>query len=120
MYISKRKEELWNPVWPLHPGVTVFDCVAGILVSVKNRADQKINKLKESYDHLVQRATELQERNDKLVIPELLHIMKGLDLDRKKRMLSFGSLRSMYGHRDNYSNKEIHVNTFIYMRSLGW
>ncbi|XP_029021138.1 voltage-gated hydrogen channel 1 [Betta splendens] len=40
--------------------------INGILVSVKNRADQKINKLKESYDHLVQRSTELQERNDKL------------------------------------------------------
>lgn len=46
-------------------------CVAGILVSVKNRADQNIHKLKESYDHLVQRATELQERCDKLVIPRL-------------------------------------------------
>ncbi|XP_026214015.1 voltage-gated hydrogen channel 1 [Anabas testudineus] len=40
--------------------------INGILVSVKNRADQKISKLKESYDHLVQRATELQERHDKL------------------------------------------------------
>nr|XP_020466910.1 voltage-gated hydrogen channel 1 isoform X2 [Monopterus albus]XP_020466911.1 voltage-gated hydrogen channel 1 isoform X2 [Monopterus albus]XP_020466912.1 voltage-gated hydrogen channel 1 isoform X2 [Monopterus albus] len=40
--------------------------INGILVSVKNRADQKIHKLKESYDHLVQRATELQERTDKL------------------------------------------------------
>ncbi|XP_003454349.1 voltage-gated hydrogen channel 1 [Oreochromis niloticus] len=40
--------------------------INGILVSVKTRADQKIHKLKESYDHLVQRVTELQERNDKL------------------------------------------------------
>ncbi|KAK2843995.1 hypothetical protein Q5P01_010654 [Channa striata] len=40
--------------------------INGILVSVKNRADQKIHKLKESYDHLVQRASELQERCDKL------------------------------------------------------
>lgn len=41
--------------------------VAGILLSVKTRADQKIHKLKESYDHLVQRVTELQERVDTLV-----------------------------------------------------
>ncbi|KAM4732975.1 voltage-gated hydrogen channel 1 isoform 1-T2 [Anableps anableps] len=40
--------------------------VNGILVSVKTRADQKIHKLKESYDHLVERATELQKRNDEL------------------------------------------------------
>lgn len=40
--------------------------VNGILVSVKTRAHQKIHKLKESYDHLVQRVTELQERSDKL------------------------------------------------------
>ncbi|XP_005948330.1 voltage-gated hydrogen channel 1-like [Haplochromis burtoni] len=40
--------------------------INGILVSVKNRADQKVHKLKESYDHLVQRVTELQERSDKL------------------------------------------------------
>ncbi|XP_075995890.1 voltage-gated hydrogen channel 1 isoform X2 [Genypterus blacodes] len=39
--------------------------INGILVSVKNRADQKIHKLKESYDHLVQRVTVLQERCDK-------------------------------------------------------
>lgn len=42
-------------------------CLAGILVSVKTRAQQKIHKLKESYDHLVQRVTQLQERTDKLV-----------------------------------------------------
>ncbi|XP_054879281.1 voltage-gated hydrogen channel 1 [Poeciliopsis prolifica] len=40
--------------------------VNGILVSVKTRADQKIHKLKESYDHLVERATELQKHNDEL------------------------------------------------------
>ncbi|XP_047441628.1 voltage-gated hydrogen channel 1 isoform X2 [Mugil cephalus] len=40
--------------------------INGILVSVKSRASQKIHKLKESYDHLVARATELQERGDKL------------------------------------------------------
>ncbi|XP_040904661.1 voltage-gated hydrogen channel 1 [Toxotes jaculatrix] len=40
--------------------------INGILVSVKTRADQKIHKLKESYDHLVERITELQARNDKL------------------------------------------------------
>nr|XP_046262427.1 voltage-gated hydrogen channel 1 [Scatophagus argus]XP_046262428.1 voltage-gated hydrogen channel 1 [Scatophagus argus]XP_046262429.1 voltage-gated hydrogen channel 1 [Scatophagus argus] len=40
--------------------------INGILVSVKTRAQQKIHKLKESYDHLVQRVTELQERSDKL------------------------------------------------------
>lgn len=40
--------------------------INGILVSVKTRANQKLHKLKESYDHLVQRVTELQERNDKL------------------------------------------------------
>lgn len=37
-------------------------------MSVKNRADQKIHKLKESYDHLVERATKLQKHNDDLVI----------------------------------------------------
>ncbi|XP_017294313.1 voltage-gated hydrogen channel 1 [Kryptolebias marmoratus] len=41
--------------------------INGILVSVKTRADQRIHKLKESYDHLVQRATELQKHNDQLV-----------------------------------------------------
>ncbi|XP_049898961.1 voltage-gated hydrogen channel 1 [Epinephelus moara] len=40
--------------------------INGILVSVKTRADQRIHKLKESYDHLVRRVTELQERTDKL------------------------------------------------------
>ncbi|XP_070693025.1 voltage-gated hydrogen channel 1 [Pempheris klunzingeri] len=40
--------------------------INGILVSVKTRAHQQIHKLKESYDHLVQRVTELQERKDKL------------------------------------------------------
>ncbi|XP_056130430.1 voltage-gated hydrogen channel 1 isoform X2 [Lampris incognitus] len=38
----------------------------GILVSVKTRADQRLHKLKQSYDHLVHRVTELQERNDEL------------------------------------------------------
>lgn len=42
---------------------------AGILVSVKTREQQKLHKLKESYDHLVQRVTELQELTDKLVSP---------------------------------------------------
>ncbi|XP_020779225.2 voltage-gated hydrogen channel 1 [Boleophthalmus pectinirostris] len=40
--------------------------INGILVSVKTRADQRLHKLKESYDHLVQRVTELQARTDKL------------------------------------------------------
>lgn len=40
--------------------------INGILVSVKTRADQQVHKLKESYDHLVARVTELQERSDKL------------------------------------------------------
>ncbi|TDH07849.1 hypothetical protein EPR50_G00110310 [Perca flavescens] len=40
--------------------------INGILVSVKNRADHKLHKLKESYDQLVQRVTQLQERCDKL------------------------------------------------------
>ncbi|KAM8732952.1 voltage-gated hydrogen channel 1 isoform 1-T2 [Acanthopagrus schlegelii] len=40
--------------------------INGILVSVKTRAQQSIHKLKESYDHLVQRVTELQERSDRL------------------------------------------------------
>uniref|UniRef100_A0A3Q4HLS0 Voltage-gated hydrogen channel 1 n=1 Tax=Neolamprologus brichardi TaxID=32507 RepID=A0A3Q4HLS0_NEOBR len=44
--------------------------IINILVSVKTRADQKIHKLKESYDHLVQRVTELQERSDKLQAQE--------------------------------------------------
>ncbi|XP_029918050.1 voltage-gated hydrogen channel 1 [Myripristis murdjan] len=38
----------------------------GILVSVKTRANQRLHKLKESYDHLVTRVTELQARTDKL------------------------------------------------------
>ncbi|XP_068596221.1 voltage-gated hydrogen channel 1 [Brachionichthys hirsutus] len=40
--------------------------INGILVSVKTRALQKMHKLKDSYDHLVQRVTELQERSDAL------------------------------------------------------
>ncbi|XP_034546074.1 voltage-gated hydrogen channel 1 [Notolabrus celidotus] len=40
--------------------------INGILVSVKTRAHQQLHKLKESYDRLVQRVTELQEHNDKL------------------------------------------------------
>lgn len=40
--------------------------INGILVSVKTRAQQKMHKLKESYDHLVQKVTQLQERTDKL------------------------------------------------------
>ncbi|XP_054648467.1 voltage-gated hydrogen channel 1 [Dunckerocampus dactyliophorus] len=40
--------------------------INGILVSVKTRADQKIHKLKGSYDHLVQRITELQQQVDQL------------------------------------------------------
>lgn len=40
--------------------------VNGVLVSVKTRANQQLHKLKESYDHLVQRVTELQARADKL------------------------------------------------------
>ncbi|XP_034454721.1 voltage-gated hydrogen channel 1 isoform X2 [Hippoglossus hippoglossus] len=40
--------------------------INGILLSVKTRADQRLHKLKETYDHLVQRITELQERTDKL------------------------------------------------------
>ncbi|KAM9377065.1 voltage-gated hydrogen channel 1 isoform 1-T3 [Pholidichthys leucotaenia] len=40
--------------------------INGILLSVKTRADQRLHKLKESYDHLVQRVTELQQRSDKL------------------------------------------------------
>ncbi|XP_028316018.1 voltage-gated hydrogen channel 1 [Gouania willdenowi] len=40
--------------------------INGILLSVKTRADQRLHKLKESYDHLVSRVTELQERYDKM------------------------------------------------------
>lgn len=40
--------------------------VNGILVSVKNRADHKVHKIKESYDHLVLQVNELQERNLKI------------------------------------------------------
>lgn len=40
--------------------------INGVLVSVKTRADQRLHKLKESYDHLVSRVTELQARTDKL------------------------------------------------------
>uniref|UniRef100_H3CE40 Voltage-gated hydrogen channel 1 n=1 Tax=Tetraodon nigroviridis TaxID=99883 RepID=H3CE40_TETNG len=40
--------------------------INGILVSVKTREQQKLHKLKESYDHLVQRVTELQQLTDKL------------------------------------------------------
>ncbi|XP_056461931.1 voltage-gated hydrogen channel 1 [Gadus chalcogrammus] len=40
--------------------------INGILVSLKTRADHRLHKLKESYDHLVQRSTELQERSDKM------------------------------------------------------
>lgn len=40
--------------------------VNGVLVPVKTRAEHRLHKLKESYDHLVGRATELQGRMDKL------------------------------------------------------
>lgn len=40
--------------------------INGVLVSVKTRADQRLHKLKDSYDHLVSRVTELQARADKL------------------------------------------------------
>ncbi|XP_051916641.1 voltage-gated hydrogen channel 1-like [Hippocampus zosterae] len=40
--------------------------INGILVSVKTRADQKMHKLKGSYDFLVQRVTELQQHIDQL------------------------------------------------------
>ncbi|XP_077589035.1 voltage-gated hydrogen channel 1 [Stigmatopora nigra] len=40
--------------------------INGILVSVKTRTEQKIHKLKGSYDHLVQKATQLQQHIDKL------------------------------------------------------
>ncbi|XP_069575022.1 voltage-gated hydrogen channel 1 [Brachyistius frenatus] len=40
--------------------------INGILVSVKTRADQRMHKLKESYDRIIKRMTELQERSDKL------------------------------------------------------
>lgn len=40
--------------------------INGVLVSVKTRADQRLHKLRDSYDHLVQRVTELQARTDKL------------------------------------------------------
>ncbi|XP_072252389.1 voltage-gated hydrogen channel 1 [Leuresthes tenuis] len=40
--------------------------VNGILVSVKTRADQRIHKLKQSYDQLVERVTEIQKRCDEL------------------------------------------------------
>lgn len=51
--------------------VLILNCfAAGILVSVKTREQQKLHKLKDSYDHLVQRVTELQELTDKLVSPK--------------------------------------------------
>ncbi|KAM9834829.1 voltage-gated hydrogen channel 1 isoform X2 [Syngnathus typhle] len=40
--------------------------INGILVSVKTRADQKMHKLKGSYDRLVERITKLQQQIDKL------------------------------------------------------
>lgn len=51
----------------LFPITILIWAAAGILVSVKTREQQKLHKLKESYDHLVQRVTELQELTDKLV-----------------------------------------------------
>ena len=51
------------------PHTNVQSSFPGILVSLKTRADHRLHKLKESYDHLVQRSTELQERNDKMVRP---------------------------------------------------
>lgn len=50
--------------------IIILNCLAaGILVSVKTREQQKLHKLKGSYDYLVQRVTELQELIDKLVSP---------------------------------------------------
>lgn len=54
---------------------------AGILVSVKTRAQQKLHKLKGSYDHLVQRVTQLQEHKDKLVILPHVNLIVVLQLD---------------------------------------
>ena len=59
----------------------------GVLVSVKNRADSKVHKLKESYDHLVVRVTELQARNDKLVSP----YFKATNRKKRKRVTKASS-----------------------------
>ncbi|KPP58779.1 voltage-gated hydrogen channel 1-like [Scleropages formosus] len=40
--------------------------INGILVTVKNRAEQKIHKLKETNDHLVQQVNELQQETARL------------------------------------------------------
>lgn len=40
--------------------------INGILVSVRNRANQRLHKLTVSYNHLVHRVTELQARTDEL------------------------------------------------------
>lgn len=56
-------------VMDFSPITILIWAAAGILVSVKTREQQKLHKLKESYDHLVQRVTELQGLTDKLVSP---------------------------------------------------
>ncbi|KAL2100007.1 hypothetical protein ACEWY4_004401 [Coilia grayii] len=40
--------------------------INGILMSVKSRANHQVQKLKESNDHLIQRVSELQEKNKKM------------------------------------------------------
>ncbi|KAG5272806.1 hypothetical protein AALO_G00169500 [Alosa alosa] len=40
--------------------------VNGVLMSVKNRANNKIQKLKDSNSHLIQRVNELQDKNTKM------------------------------------------------------
>ncbi|XP_029296851.1 voltage-gated hydrogen channel 1 isoform X3 [Cottoperca gobio] len=82
--------------------------INGILVSVKTRAHQRIHKLKESYDHLVQNVTELQERTDKLVISYTCFILdhKGSDLLRRRN--------SRHARADYY-----YIEEFISVKSSG-
>lgn len=67
--LSSVKKTAGTFLMDLFPLTIIIWATAGILVSVKTREQQKLHKLKESYDHLVQRVTELQELTDKLVSP---------------------------------------------------
>ena len=73
--------------WPLsHVGSG--SVVAGILIPVKNRADHKVQKLKETNDQLTQQVSNLQELNSKMVS---LLISNGPPSGAEKPTISQGS-----------------------------
>ncbi|XP_061692090.1 voltage-gated hydrogen channel 1 isoform X2 [Syngnathoides biaculeatus] len=72
--------------------------INGILVSVKTRADQKMHKLKASYDHLVQRVTELQQHIDKLQ-PDGIGKLWSLVGERLRCRTKTLAIQNMFPHK---------------------